>query len=155
MTWQSCSLNKLINKQHQTRELHIERNPTGQQNLLRLINFSNIRHMNPGLRVMRSSFTFSEIIDQYNSIDLCHLYKRHHRPGSLTAKSVMSKMASLALQPLSFACRRMSHNVLENMSRCSQRYNAPLISMKSAERTLTTHVHEHIQKPVIWLEKRL
>lgn len=79
---------------------------------------------------MRSSFTCSEIIDQYNSIDLRHLYKRSRRPRSLTAESVMSKMASLALQPLSFACRRrMSHNVLKNMSP-STRYNAPLISIK-------------------------
>lgn len=116
--------------------MRIERNLSGQQNLLRLINFSNIRHTNPGRRVMRSSFTCSEIIDQYNSIDLRHLYKRCRRPRSLTAESVMSKMASLALQPLSFACqRRMSHNVLKNMSPRT-RYNAPLISIKSAEGTL-------------------
>lgn len=100
---------------------------------------------------MNLSFACSGIIDQNNSIDLCHLYKHHDHPRSLTAESVMSKTASLALQPLSFACRRMSHNVLWNMDCRDQRYNAPLISSACNEiRTSTMHVNEFSG---IWLEK--
>lgn len=70
----------VISAENNTRmgKMHIEPTLGGQRSLLRLINFTNICHVHPAWRVMNSSFTYSEIIDQNNCIDLHHLYKRRN-----------------------------------------------------------------------------